>query len=59
MIVFKPPPQKKKKNQWLYHFFNLQNHPTFDSEVRLVNLERGREGFILYTFSLWIERTHL
>ena len=24
-------------------FFNLQNHPTFHSEERLVNLERGRE----------------
>ena len=24
-------------------FFNLRNHPTFNSEKRLVNLKRGRE----------------
>ena len=27
-------------------FFNLQNHPTFHSEERLVNLVRGRECFV-------------
>ena len=31
-------------------FYNLQNHPTFRSEERLVNLARGRECFVcLYT----------
>ena len=27
-------------------FFHLPNHPTFFSEDRLVNLERGREWFV-------------
>ena len=27
-------------------FFNLQNHPTFLSEERLVNLVRGGECFV-------------
>ena len=27
----------------LQFFFNLENYPTFLSEERLVNLERGRE----------------
>ena len=29
-----------------YIFFNLQNHPTFLSEERFVNLARGRECFV-------------
>ena len=27
-------------------FYNLQNHPTFHSEQRVVNLERRRECFV-------------
>ena len=27
-------------------FFNLQNHPTFHSEERVVNFVRGRERFV-------------
>ena len=27
-------------------FFNLQNHPTFHSKERLVDLVRGRECFV-------------
>ena len=34
--------KKKLLIDWT-NFFNLQNHPTFLSEERLVNLERGRE----------------
>ena len=30
----------------MHPFFNLQNHSTFHSQERLVNLERGRECFV-------------
>ena len=36
----------KQKPLTVQLFFNLQNHPTFHSEERLVHLERGREGCI-------------
>ena len=38
-------------------FPNLQNHPIFHSEERLVNVERGRECFCLSIFiiSLWFK----
>ena len=47
--------QNKTKNQWTENFFfNLQNHPTFLSVVRLVILVRGRECFVgLVSISLF------
>ena len=35
--------------------FNLQNHHTFHSEERLVNLEKGREFFIGLSMLLYIQ----
>ena len=44
MILLKT---KTKNNSLKLQFFsNLQNHPTFTSEERLVNLQRGRECFV-------------
>ena len=44
----------------LYEFlFNLQNHPTFQSEERLVNLESGRECFIGLSILLVVYGTDL
>ena len=46
-LKFKKKFKLKTKNisSSVQFFFNLQNHPTFHSEQRLVNLERGRECF--------------
>ena len=38
--------QMKNNSLIVQQFFNLQNHPTFHSEERLVNLERGRACFV-------------
>ena len=46
----------KKKKIDLQIFLNLQNHPTFHSEKRLVNLERGREYFACLSKLLVYER---
>ena len=44
MILLKT---KTKNNSLTLQFFsNLQNYPTFTSEERLVNLQRGRECFV-------------
>ena len=37
---------KKKNYLMTVHFSYLQNHPTFNSEEQLINLERGREWFV-------------
>ena len=43
---------KLKIINWLYTFFNLQNHPTLHPEERLVNLERGRGCFVCLSILL-------
>ena len=37
---------KKEVIEHYNYFYNLQNHPTFHSKDRLVNIVRGRECFI-------------
>ena len=44
-FFFKTIYKSKNNSLTVQIFFNPQNHPTFDSEERLVNLVRGRECF--------------
>ena len=40
-------------------FFNLQNHPTFQTEERLVNLVNGRECFVGLLYSVQYLRSYI
>ena len=46
MIIFKTKNNKQNNLLTVDIFFNLQNHPAFHSEERLVNLVRGKECFV-------------
>ena len=47
---------KTKVSTWTVQIhYNLQNHPFFNSEERLVNLVRSRERFVGLSISLWLK----
>ena len=47
---------KTKVTTWTVQIhYNLQNHPFFNSEERLVNLVRSRERFVGLSISLWLK----
>ena len=51
---------KTKNNLLTVHiFFNLQNHPTFQTEERLVNLVNGRECFVGLLYSVQYLRSYI
>ena len=51
---------KRKIICWQYKFFfNLQNHPTFHGEERLVNLERRRECLVGLSILIFYACNHL
>ena len=48
---------KKNNSLTVQIFFNLQNHPTFQSKEWLVILVRGRECFVVLSILLVYDRT--